>query len=68
MAYLLISLLFNESNKILRKILIWKNKMLLKMHSCRDFHGGTEDRNSPANAGDVGSILGPGRSYMPQSN
>ena len=33
-----------------------------------DFPGGTVDKNPPANAGDAGSILGPGRSHTPQSN
>ena len=30
-----------------------------------DFPGGAVDRNPPANAGDMGSIPGPGRSHMP---
>ena len=34
----------------------------------REFPGGAVDKNPPANAGDMGSILGPGRSHMPQSN
>ena len=33
-----------------------------------DFSGGTVVGNPPANAGDTGSILGPGRSHMPQSS
>ena len=33
-----------------------------------DFPGGAVVKNSPANAGDMGSIPGPGRSYMPWSN
>ena len=37
-------------------------------HSERDFPGGTVVKNLPANAGDMGSIPGPGRSHMPQSN
>ena len=36
--------------------------------STRDFPGGTVVRNLPANAGDMGSSPGPGRSHMPQSN
>ena len=32
------------------------------------FPGGAVVRNPPANAGDTGSIPGPGRSHMPQSN
>ena len=30
--------------------------------------GGAVVRNPPANAGDMGSSPGPGRSHMPQSN
>ena len=33
-----------------------------------DFPGGIIVKNLPANAGDMGSIPGPGRSHMPQSN
>ena len=34
----------------------------------RDFPGGAVVKNPPANAGDVASIPGPGRSHMPWSN
>ena len=34
----------------------------------RDFPGGSVVKNPPANAGDVGSSPGPGRSHMPRSN
>ena len=33
-----------------------------------DFPGDAVIKNSPANAGDMGSIPGPGRSHMLQSN
>ena len=33
-----------------------------------DFPGGAVVKNQPANAGDTGSIPGPGRSHMPWSN
>ena len=33
-----------------------------------DFPGGVVVKNLPANAGDTGSIPGPGRAHMPQSN
>ena len=33
-----------------------------------NFPGSLVFKNPPANAGDMGSILGPGRSHMPQSN
>ena len=32
------------------------------------FPGGAVVKNPPANAGDTGSIPGPGRSHMPRSN
>ena len=34
----------------------------------RDFPGGTVVKSPPANAGDMGSSHGPGRSHMPRSN
>ena len=39
---------------------------IIKM-TCGDFPGGTGDKTLPANAGDIGSIPGPGRS-MSQSS
>ena len=33
-----------------------------------DFPGGTLDKNLPVNAGDLGSITGPGRFHMQQGN
>ena len=33
-----------------------------------DFPGGTVDKNPPANAGDTGSIPGPGRPHILQRN
>ena len=33
-----------------------------------DFPGGPVVRNPPANAGDIGSIPGPGRFHMPSNN
>ena len=40
------------------------NKITFKNHVSVDFPGGTVDENS-ANAGDRGSVSGPGRSRMP---
>ena len=37
-------------------------------YKIRDFPGGTVVKNPPANAGDTGSIPGPGRSHMLWSN
>ena len=34
----------------------------------KDFPGGTVVKNPPANAGDTGSIPGPGRSHRLRSN
>ena len=41
----------------------WTKKMWYK-----DFPGGPVVKDPPANAGDTGSIPGPGRSHMPRSN
>ena len=41
------------------------NKLKSQM---RDFPGGAVVKNPPANAGDMGLSLGPGRSHMPRSN
>ena len=51
-----------QSNlKYINKINILKNINM-------DFPGGSVVKNLPANAGDTGSIPGPGRSHMPRSN
>ena len=42
-------------------------KIILKNHT-EGFPGGAVVRNPPANAGDMGSSPGPGRSHMPWSN
>ena len=34
----------------------------------RDFPGGSVVKNPPSNAGDMGSVPGPGRSHMPWNN
>ena len=41
---------------------------IIKKSTNRDIPGGTVVKNLPANAGDMGSSPGPGRSHMPQSN
>ena len=41
-------------------------KLIIK--TWKDFPGGTVVKNPPANAGDTGSIPGPGRSHMLRSN
>ena len=50
---------------------IWGNGYMVgKVFKCylrrgfQDFPGGAMDRNLPANAGDMGSIPGPGRFHM----
>ena len=62
-------------NKILSDSIIYRVKnlggrgdeCLLKLCQ-RDFPGGTVDKNLPTNAGDMGSIPGPGRFCMPRNN
>ena len=40
-------------------------KGIFKYHQQQDFRGGPVGKNPLANAGDTGSIPGPGRSHMP---
>ena len=54
---------FNSSFFCIVKLLLPAKKKV-----CWDFPGGTVVKNPPANAGDKGSIPGPGRSHMPRSN
>ena len=42
--------------------------MLIQNHSPGDSLGGAVVKKPPANAGNMGSIPGPGRSHMPHSN
>ena len=42
--------------------------MLIIITNILDFPGGTELKNPPANAGNMGLILNPGRFHMLQSN
>ena len=44
------------------------NEKSIKKNKIEGFPGGTVVKNPPANAGDTGSIPGPGRSHMPWSN
>ena len=39
-----------------------------KINKTQDFPGGAVVKNPPANAGDMGSSPGPGRSHMPWSS
>ena len=45
-----------------------QRKRELKYRDPQDFPGGAVVKNPPANAGDMGSSPGPGRSHMPRSN
>ena len=45
-----------------------KSQRFAETDTVGDFPGGLVVKNLPANAGDMGSIPGPGRSHMPQSN
>ena len=47
---------------IQQRLMYW-----LEQHT-RGFPGGAVVKNLPANAGDMGSSSGPGRSHMPRSN
>ena len=38
------------------------------MQNIKNIPGGAVNKNTPANAGDTGSIPGPGRSHIPGSN
>ena len=56
-----------------KSIVISRNKINFTVNGVRnmldrDFPGGTVVKNPPANAGDMGSSPGPGRSHMLQSN
>ena len=53
------------ANHISDKVLI--SKKYIK-NSYRDFPGGAVVKNPPANAGDMDSIPGMGRSHRPRSN
>ena len=45
-----------------------KKKKSLALKKFKGFPGGAVVKNPPANAGDMGSSPGPGRSRMPRSN
>ena len=51
---------------------MWMEKIMLRKNCTKktkeDFPGGTVVKNPPANAGDMGSSPGPGRSHMPRRN
>ena len=51
------------------KLIFSLKKLIDKLKKrMRGFPGGAVVKNPPANAGDTGSIPGPGRSHMLQSN
>ena len=54
--------------RIIPMLLKTVNENVKKKTFFRDFAGGAVFKNPPANAGDIGSSPGPGRSHMPQSN
>ena len=47
---------------------VWKKKIPRGKKEFQGLPGGAVVKNLPANAGDTGSIPGPGRSHMPRSN
>ena len=50
------------------KVLNIANQRNANQNHNEGFPGGAVVENPPANAGDMGSIPGPGRSHMPRSN
>ena len=53
---------------MIKHLLIWKYVPLMSLSKkVQGFPGGTVVKNPPANAGDMGSFPGPGRSHMPRS-
>ena len=66
--YYVLYLFYNITNYVLQYyVLYFINYKNVKSHN-EDFPGDAVVKNPPANAGDTGSIPGPGRSHMPQSN
>ena len=55
----------SEVSKVTNQL---KAVWMVKSSDSRDFPGGALDKNPPANAGDMGSNPGLGRSHMLQSN
>ena len=49
-------------------VLLVDNISYLKIKPRTSLPGGAVVKNPPANAGDMGSSPGPGRSHMPRSN
>ena len=60
------SYLLGRSLRELLIILFWV--LVARVESYMGFPGGSVVKNSPANAGDMGSIPDPGRSHVPWSN
>ena len=50
------------------KCALWPKWNQIKNQQQRDFPGGSVVKNPPVNAGDTGSIPGPGRPHMPWNN
>ena len=53
--------------ELILKFSIMRIKVSVKNISLKGFPGGAVVKNPPANAGDMGSCPGPGRSHMPRS-
>ena len=59
----------NSNQKRTGAVILISDKINFKSKMLQEgFLGGAVVKNLPANAGDTGSIPGPGRSHMPWSN
>ena len=60
------------ANRHIKRCSAWLiiREMQIRKHKkhFQDFPGGAVVKNPPANAGDMGSSPGPGRSHMPRSS
>ena len=63
-----VTLILYAMLSFLKKFSVWLFYLDEKYVMLRDFPGGPVVKNLPADAGDMGSSPGPGRSHMPQSN
>ena len=53
---------------VVKNVIESEKKNIDQKDTLEDVPGSAVDKNLPANAGDMGSVCGPGRFHMPQSN